>query len=118
MKKLFLFAVVTFFCQSGFSQSSVDQKQRTESLNDPKFLEFKKQHDDRLKANGIEPQTTVYFGYDEQLKSFFIDGIISSQAPKANGTSTKKEYVTILNDWLSKNQHLLKPEHKDSLITE
>lgn len=88
-------------------------------MNDPKFIEFKKRHDDVTKTQQAQTgNVTSYFGYDETLKSYFIDNYIPAQTPTSVGYSSKTEYVKVLNDWLSKNKHLLKPEHKNSLITE
>jgi hypothetical protein len=61
---------------------------------------------------------SAYFGYDEKLKAIFIDGIIPSQTPKSDSFTSKKDYLVVLNDWISKNKHLLKPENQNSLITE
>ncbi len=85
-------------------------------MQDPKFIEFKNRHDAMVK-NG----TTVYsayFGYDEKLKTIFIDAIIPSQTPKSDSFTSKKDYLVVLNDWISKNKHLLKPENQNSLISE
>ncbi len=113
MKKLFLFSSFCFFSSISFSQTGVETQKKAESVNDPKLAEFKKQHDERI-AQSIQP--SVYFGYDETLKSFFINNIIPGETPKADGTVTKDEYVKVLNEWLSKNMSLLKPEHKNSII--
>lgn len=119
MKKLLLLAIISFFCKSGFSQTAVDDKKRAEALNDPKFIEFKKRHDDVTKNNqALNAPVSSYFGYEEKLKTYFPDNYIPSQTPKSDGFSSKTEYVKVLNDWISKNKHLLKPEHKNSLITE
>jgi len=118
MKKLFLLAILSLFGKAGYSQTSLENTQRTDPSSDPKFLEFKKRHDDVTNKKQGLSQTSSYYGYDEKLKSFFLDNIIPTQTPTSVGFSTKSEYLKVLNDWLSKNQHLLKPEHKKSLITE
>ena len=119
MKKLFLFSILSFFVQLSFGQNGVEKTAKPEPLNDPKYVEFKKRHDDITKNNQSQlSQTSSYFGYDEKLKSFFQDSYIPSQTPKSEGFSSKAEYVKALNDWTSKNKHLLKPEHQNSLITE
>ena len=87
-------------------------------MKDPKFIEFKAKHDAATKSSGVATSNSMYFGYDEKLKSIFSDGTINSQTPKSEGFASKKEYVAVLNDWLSKNKHLLKSEHKNSLISE
>jgi hypothetical protein len=57
-------------------------------------------------------------GYDETLRSYFIGNAIPAETPKASASFTKKQYVSLLNDWISKNPQYLKPEHKNSLISE
>lgn len=117
MKKLFFFSIACFFTQISFAQD-VKAQTKPDLSNDPKFQEFKKNHDDvSMKRQGLS-QPSSYFGFDDKLKAIFSDGIISSQTPKASGYTSKKEYLTVLNDWISKNKHLLKPENKNSLISE
>ena len=117
MKKLFLFSIACCFIQISFGQNTQAQS-KADLSNDPKFQEFKKRHDDVTNSRQGLSQTSSYYGYDETLRSYFIDNIIPTQAPKSVGYSTKSEYLKVLNDWISKNKHLLKPEHKNSLITE
>ena len=118
MKKLFIFSIICLFTQFTFSQTAYDNQRKAELVNDPKYLEFKKRHDDVTMQRQDFSQPSLYFGYDEKLKAIFTDGIISSQAPNAQGFTSKKEYLAVLNDWISKNKHLLKPENKNSLIIE
>lgn len=117
MKKLFIFSIACCFTQITFAQESNVQA-KADFSNDPKFQEFKKRHDDVTNQRQGLSSTSSYFGYDETLKSYFIDNIIPTQAPKSVGYSAKTEYLKVLNDWITKNKHLLKPEHKNSLITE
>jgi hypothetical protein len=117
MKKLFLFSIACCFTQISFGQDA-NAKAKTDIADDPKFQEFKKRHDDVTNQRQGLSQTSSYYGYDETLKSYFIDNIIPTQAPKSVNYSTKTEYIKVLNDWISKNKHLLKPEHKNSLISE
>lgn len=115
MKKLF---VLCFLCfNAGFVFSQTNSERRAQAMEDPKFKEFKKRHEDLVKqSQGVQP--SEYFGYDETLKSYFTGNIIPKETPKATGTQTKKEYVELLNKWISNNKQHLKPEHKNSLITE
>lgn len=117
MKKLFIFSFACFLSNVSFSQSSVDNKSRTDAMSDPKFVEFKKRHDDLVKNTGTNAYS-AYFGYDEKLKVIFLDGIIPSQTPKSDSFASKKDYLAVLNDWISKNKHLLKLENQNSLISE
>lgn len=116
MKKLFLFSIICFFSEISFSQTAVDNQRRAEPVNDPKYLEFKKRHDDLTK--GVTTTASSYFGYDETLKSYFVGNTIPSETPKSDSYTSKSEYVKVLNEWISKNKNLLKPENKNSLITE
>ena len=117
MKKLFFFSIVCCFAQISFGQD-VKAQAKPDMSSDPKFQEFKKRHDDvTMQRQGLS-QPSSYFGFDDKLKAVFIDGIISSQTPKYDGFTSKKEYLVILNDWISKNKHLLKPENKNTLISE
>ena len=118
MKKLFLFSIICFFSEITFGQTGVDNQKRAEPLNDPKYVEFKKHHDDLTKSQGQVSQTSSYFGYDETLKSYFIGNTIPSETPKSDSYTSKTEYIKVLNEWISKNKNLLKPENKNSLITE
>lgn len=116
MKKLILTPILCFFVQLSFGQAAVEAKAHTEPLNDPKYVEFKKRHDDLTK--GVATTTSFYFGYDETLKTFFVGNAIPSETPKSTAFTSKTEYVKALNEWISKNKNLLKPENKNSLITE
>ncbi|MBK7667432.1 MAG: hypothetical protein IPJ32_08905 [Sphingobacteriaceae bacterium] len=117
MKKLFFFSIAYCFVQIAFGQD-VQVHSKADVSNDPKFIEFKKRHDDiTMQRQGLS-QPSSYYGYDDKLKAIFIEGVISSQTPKSESFTSKKEYLAVLNDWLSKNKHLLKPENKNSLITE
>ena len=115
MKKLFLVLALCFFSTISFCQTSVENRRRVDPGNDPKLAEFKEHHDNVI-AKSVQP--SLYLGYDETLKSFFKDNIIPAQTPKAEAPVSKAEYVKIVNEWISKNKHLLKPEHKNSLIVE
>ena len=117
MKKLFIFSVISFICEISFSQTSVDNQRRADAMKDPKFIEFKKNHDDLLAKAGHQT-TSSYYGYEEILKSYFIGDVIPNETPKADVAISKSEYVKTVNDWISKNKNLLKPENKNSLITE
>lgn len=118
MKKLFFFSFTCLLANFSFAQSSVDNKSRTEAMQDPKFIEFKNRHDALVKNNQGSTAYSAYFGYDEKLKTVFIDGIIPSATPKSDSFTSKKDYLVVLNDWISKNKHLLKPENQNSLISE
>lgn len=117
MKKLLFFSIACCFAQIAFAQDASAQN-KPDMSNDPKFQEFKKRHDDvTMQRQGLS-QPSSYFGYDATLKNYFLNDIIPTQAPKSAGYVVKSEYLKVLNDWISKNKHLLKPEHKNSLITE
>jgi hypothetical protein len=117
MKKIFLFSIACFLAQFSFGQDS-QVNAKPDISTDPKFQEFKKRHDAvTMERQGLSKPSS-YYGYDETLRSYFIDNIIPSQTPTSAGYSTKSEYLKVLNDWISKNKHLLKPEHKNSLISE
>lgn len=117
MKKLFFFSIACFFTQIAFAQD-VKSQPKPDLSTDPKFQEFKKKHDYVTMQHQGLSKPSSYFGFDDKLKAMFSDGIISSQTPKSSGYTSKKEYLTVLNDWISQNKHLFKPEYKNSLITE
>jgi hypothetical protein len=87
-------------------------------MNDPRVIELKKRHDQMAEQKGLPKSASYYMGYEEILRSYFNGNSISAEVPKANDSFTKKQYVALLNDWISKNKQYLKPEHKNSLITE
>ncbi len=116
MKKLFLISAICFLGQISFGQTNVEVQKKAEPSNDQKLAEFKARHDDVTAKNVQSLQSVTYFGYDETLKSFLNNGVIPNETPKADGTLTKEQYVKVLNEWISKNRNLLKPEHKNSLI--
>lgn len=116
MKRLFLISGICFLSQISIGQTNVVTQKKAESSNDPKLAEFKARHDDVTAKNVQSIQSATYFGYDEALKSFFNNGIIPNETPTSDGTLSKEQYVKVLNEWISKNKSLLKPEHKNSLI--
>ena len=115
MKKLLLISSLCVVSQISFGQTNAVVKDRTGS-NDPKYLEMKKQHDAVTAKSAVSIEAATYAGYNEQLKTLFKDGIISSATPKFDGVISKSDYLKILNDWISKNQHLIKPEQQNTLI--
>jgi hypothetical protein len=123
MKKAFTFLLLFFSLQSLSAQTGAH---RTQPLNDPGFVEFKKKHD-ALAGTATAPsaekqsatiQVSEYFGYDQTLKSYFSGDVIPGETPKAISFSSKADYVKVLNNWITSNKQYLKPEHKNSLITE
>ncbi len=116
MKKLFFISAVYFLSQISFAQINIETQKKVESANDPKIAEFKASHANMTEKNAQSIEAANYFGYNETLKSYLSNGTIPSETPKSDGTLSKEQYVKVLNDWISKNQHLVKPEHKNSLI--
>lgn len=116
MKKIFLISALCFLGQISFGQTNVEVQKKAEPSNDPKLEAFKKQHEDVAAKNAESIQAATYSGHNETLKSFFSNGIIPNETPKFDGTLSKEQYIKVLNDWISKNKHLLKPEHKNSFI--
>jgi len=116
MKKLFFFSFTCLLANFSFSQTSVEDQRRAQAMQDPKFIEFKNRHDANLKSKGVV--YSAYYGCEEKLKAIFLDGSIPSQTPKSDSFTSKKDYLVVLNDWISKNKHLLKPENQNSLISE
>lgn len=114
MKKLFLLSVFCLSAEFGFSQIQTSGVITPE--NDPNLKEFKRRNDE-LRKKSVS-STEVYLGYDEKLKAILIGSVIPSAVPVAKIGTAKSEYVKILNEWISKNPQLLKPENKNSLITE
>ena len=116
MKKLFLISAICFIGQISFAQTNIEVQKKVESANDPKLAEFKARHADITEKNAQSIESANYFGYNETLKSYLSNGTIPSETPKSDGTLSKEQYVKVLNDWISKNQHLVKSEHKNSVI--
>ncbi len=117
MKKLLLIGSIYFSLQAN-SQVEVQTQVESNVLNDPKVIELKRKHDEVAIQQGRPKSTSYYMGYDDILRSYFIGNDIPVETPKSNMSFTKKQYVALLNDWLNKNPQFLKPEHKNSLITE
>ena len=116
MKKLLLVPVICFLSQILFGQTNVEVQKRTDPTTDPKLAQFKKQHNDVTSKNTQSIESVEYFGYAETLKSYFSNGVIPKETPKSDGSLTKDQYLKVLNDWISKNQYLVLPERKNSLI--
>ena len=119
MKKLFLLSILCFVFEFGFSQvqnSAAVTPNSDLDINDPKLVEFKRRNNE-LRKNSIA-STEAYLGFDEKLKAILIGSVIPAVVPTAKAGTTKSEYVKILNEWISKNPQSLKPENKNSLITE
>lgn len=114
MKKLFLLSVFCLSAEFGFSQIQTSGIVTPE--NDPNLKEFKRRNDELRKSS--VSSTEAYFGYDEKLKAILVGSVIPAAVPTAKAGSTKSEYVKILNEWISKNPQSLKPENKNSIITE
>jgi hypothetical protein len=115
MKKLLLIPVICFLSQISFGQTNITAHKKTNSATDPKLAEFKSRHDAVTEKNSQSIEAAEYFGYAETLKSYFSNGI-SKETPKSDGSLTKDQYLKVLNDWISKNQYLVKTEYKNSLI--
>ena len=118
MKRLFFLALTCLVSELSFSQSAAQVQSEADVMNDPKVIELKKRHDQIAEQSGRPKSTSFYMGYDDILRSYFIGNSIPAELPKANDSFTKKQYVALLNDWISKNPQYLRPEHKNSLITE
>ena len=116
MRKLLFLSIITLFSKVSLSQAENAATLTPE--NDPKLAEFRKQAMARRIQHQNTQNTSSYFGYDEILKSYFIDGVIPAAVPKSEPNISKKDYVVKLNQWISANQAFLKPEHKNSLIVE
>ena len=118
MKQLLLFSAMCFFSIISFGQTNVEVQKRAVPTNNPKFIEFKNNHDAILTKQGGPGFVSSYFGYEETLKSFFIGNTIPTETPKSETFIYKTPYIKALNEWIEKHKDLLKPEHKNSLITE
>jgi hypothetical protein len=116
MKKLLLVPVICFLSQISFGQTNVTAHKKTNSASDPQLAEFKSRHDVVTAKNAQSIESAEYFGYAETLKSYFNNGVIPKETPKSDGTLIKEQYLKVLNDWISKNQYMVKSEYKNSLI--
>ncbi len=119
MKKLFLLSILCFVFEFGFSQvqnSSAVIPNGDLDLNDPKLVEFKRRNNE-LRKNSVV-STEAYLGFDEKLKTILIGSVIPAVVPTAKSGTNKSEYVKVLNEWIAKNPQFVKPENKNSLITE
>lgn len=109
MRKPFFLLAFLLAGQIMFSQSV---QVRTNPWEDPGYQAFERSS----KATHRTESRTEYFSFEETLKSFFIDGVIPKETPRATLLISREEYIKLLNDWITKNKNYLKPEHKNSLI--
>lgn len=117
MKKLLFLSIITLFSKLSFCQTENAATLTPE--NDPKLAEFRKHAmERRVQQQSTNQNTSTYFGYDEILKSYLVDGVIPAAVPRYEPNISKKDYVGKLNQWILANKTFLKPEHKNSLITE
>lgn len=115
MKKLFLLIAICFYGSQMIAQSAIIQNDIDPS-QDPKYIEMKKRRAE-MAENFVKSGQSLYYGYDETLKTFFIGNIIHSETPRSASYS-KKDYIKVLNQWLSENKQYLKPENQNSIISE
>ena len=118
MKRLFFIGSFLFSMNVVVGQTEALIQSEASVLNDPKFIELKKRHDQVAEQSGRPKSGSYYMGYDDVLRSYLIGDAIPAEVPKSNDAFTKKQYVALLNDWLSKNRQYLKAEHKNSTIAE
>lgn len=118
MKKLLFVVSIIFSFNVANAQVSTQTHIEAGALNDPKVIALKKKHDEVAVQQGRPKSTSYYMGYDDVLRSYFIGNSIPAETPKSNASFTKKQYVDLLNDWITKNPQFLKPEHKNALIAE
>jgi hypothetical protein len=116
MKRVLFLFVLFVTGELAFGQEVLDQR-RAETMKDPKFLEFKKRHEDLVKQQPAENKSE-YYNYDETLRSLFVDNQIPATTPKSIAAKSREEYVKQLNSWISSNKQYLKPEHKNAFIKE
>jgi len=116
MKNLFILFALFLTCDLSYGQ--VNSQNKSEVVNDPRYIEFKKRHDDLVNKQSSKTTVSNYYGYEETLRSYLINESIPASVPKAESSASKEAYVKQLNSWLTNNKQFLKPEHQNSLIKE
>lgn len=117
MKRLFFLVSACFAFYVGVAQT--ETRQKPDPDKDPGLKEFIRQHDERLAGQKVQVTSQeLYFGYEATLRSYMEGNVIPAALPQATGYTSKTEYVKAVNAWLINNKQYLKPEYKNSLITE
>ncbi|MDZ4664583.1 MAG: hypothetical protein SGJ15_06880 [Bacteroidota bacterium] len=61
---------------------------------------------------------SAYFGYDHKIAAISLNNAIPAGFPTKEGYPTKEQYRTVINKWLKDNPAFIKPEHKETVITD
>ncbi len=59
-----------------------------------------------------------YFGYDHKIIEISIGNSIPAGFPTKEGYPTKEQYLSVINKWIKDNPAFIKPEHKETVITD
>ena len=59
-----------------------------------------------------------YFGYDQKIIEISIGNSIPAGFPTKESYPTKEQYRTVINKWIKDNPAFIKPEHKETVITD
>lgn len=60
---------------------------------------------------------SLYFGYDQKIKDISLNNDIPLGFPTKQGYAKKDDYLKAINKWISENQTFVKPQFKNTVIT-
>ncbi|MDO9001679.1 MAG: hypothetical protein Q7W45_18060 [Bacteroidota bacterium] len=115
MKLIYLLIILFVYSGRIFSQND-NQNSRPKDIKDnPQYLKAV-----QMEQNHNNPNILVseYFGYESKITPLFVNDLIPSSFPKSIGYTDKEKYRETINIWLKENQSLVKPDKKNSLISE
>ncbi len=110
MKIIYCIVFALSFCNVCIAQT---QKTKVEK----KRIELKENYDSQqIKSTQKPAEESDYYGLDAKLKSIFIKDEIPTNFPTRFNFNSKNEYLIEANAWKNKNNFLVKPEFKNSII--
>ncbi len=110
MKIIYCIVFALSFCNVCLAQT---QKTKVEK----KRIELKENYDSQqIKSSQKPSEESDYYGLDAKLKSIFIKEEIPTNFPTRFNFNSKNEYLIEVNGWKNKNNFLVKPEFKNSII--
>lgn len=110
MKKLVFFAFVYFLTLN----LSFGQTKQTKPSRKTVLVE------DQAAAPVVSAKPSsesLYFGYDQKIKDISLTNDIPLGFPTKEGYLKKEDYLKAINKWLSENQAFVKPQFKNTVIT-
>lgn len=110
MKKLVFFAFVYFLTLNlSFGQSNQIKPARKTILIEEQTA--------TPVVSSKPANESLYFGYDQKIKDMSLTNEIPVGFPTKEGYIKKDDYLKAINKWLTDNQSFVKPQFKNTVIT-